>query len=407
MKVYGIVLLYGFLLLFSCKEEAKIPIVKETKFIETVLSPANDNSSLPFLYTNENKTLLSWVEKEGDSLNILKYAELVEGEWQQSKSIFQGTDWFVNWADFPAIAEQNGNLISHVLKKSSGGTYSYDVKLNLLPEGETKWKTDLPLHTDGTPTEHGFVSTLTYNDGFFITWLDGRNTEEDKNGNRGAMTLRAAEVSTTGEIRNEVELDARICDCCQTTAAITENGPVVMYRDRSENEVRDMSIVRWENGNWTAPKTVYEDNWKINGCPVNGPKSAVLLNTLAMTWFTAANEEPKVQIIFSSDGGANFDSPVLVAQKNVIGRVDVVLLDDKTAIVSWMEANEGKAKFMAAKIHRDGTKGKENVITAMNASRQSGFPQMERVGDQILFAWTAISNTQSEVKTALVSLEKF
>lgn len=407
MKVYGFFALLGFLLLVSCKQEIKEKIKKEIKLVESVATPAGDNSSLPFLYSSDEKTLLSWVEKLGDSLTILKYTELVDGEWQKPQQIHQATDWFVNWADFPAIAEQNGNLISHVLKKSSGGPYSYDVKLNLRPAGETQWKTDLALHTDETPTEHGFVSTLAYKDGFFTTWLDGRNTAEDKNGNRGAMTLRAAEISATGEIRNEIELDNRICDCCQTTAAITANGPVVMYRDRSEDEVRDMSIVRWENGSWTAPKTVYSDNWEIKGCPVNGPKAAVLGNTLVMSWFTAANGTPKVQLIFSSDGGASFDTPIEVSQMNVLGRVDVLLLDDQTAIVSWMESNDGTAQFKAAKIHRDGTQGKQFVISEMNASRQSGFPQMEMLNDKVYFAWTAAGNATSQVKTAFVPLDRF
>ncbi len=258
------------------------------------------------------------------------------------------------------------------------------------------------MHTDDTPTEHGFVSTLAYKDGFFITWLDGRNTEEDAEGKRGAMTLRAAEVAVTGKIRNETELDNRICDCCQTTAAITANGPVVMYRDRSEDELRDMSIVRWENGTWTAPKTVYADNWKINGCPVNGPKASVIGNTLVMAWFTAANKKPKVQMVFSADGGASFDIPVLVSETNAIGRVDVQLLDEKTAIVSWMEAHDKKAQLKAVKVNRDGTLGKQHVISEMNASRKSGFPQMERVGDKIYFAWTELGKGTSQVKTAFV-----
>lgn len=398
-----VLVLFSLLLFISCKQEVK----KEVELVNSVISPAGDNSSLPFLYSNGDKTLLSWVKKTGDSLTELKYTELVNDEWQKPQPILESTDWFVNWADFPAIAENNGNLISHVLKKSSGGTYSYDVKLNLLPVGETEWKTNLSLHTDGTPTEHGFVSVLPYKEGFFMTWLDGRNTEEDADGNRGAMTLRAAEVSTTGEISNETELDNRICDCCQTTAAITANGPVVMYRDRSEDEVRDMSIVRWENGTWTAPKAVYSDNWKIKGCPVNGPKASVLGNTLAMAWFAAANSKPKVQVIFSSDGGASFDKPITISESNAMGRVDVLLLDEKSALVSWMESHDGTAQLKAVKVNRDATKGKQHIITEMNASRQSGFPQMERIGDKVYFAWTNSGKTTSQVKTAFVQVNQF
>ena len=400
---YVVCMFFSIVLFPGCTQKTK----KKVDPITFVASPVGANSSLPFLYANEDKTLLSWVEKVGDSLTELKYAELVNGEWQKPQAILQGSDWFVNWADFPAIAEQNGNLLSHVLKKSSAGTYSYDVKLNLRQAGASQWQTNLPLHTDGTPTEHGFVTALPYKEGFFITWLDGRNTMEDEHGNRGAMTIRAAEVSPSGEIQNEAELDNRACDCCQTTAAITTNGPVVVYRDRSDTEVRDMSIVRWENGSWSAPKTIYADGWKINGCPVNGPKAAVLEHILAVAWFSGANERPKVQLVFSEDDGVNFSQPILVSETKAIGRVDVVLLDKETAIVSWMEADGEKAYLKAVKVHADGTQGSPLVLSELFSSRQSGFPQMELIGDQVLFAWTDISKKLREVKTALVPVEIF
>ena len=59
---------------------------------------------------------MSWVEKVDDSTTQLKYARLINREWKEPQLILQGRDWFVNWADFPAIAENNGHLISHVLK---------------------------------------------------------------------------------------------------------------------------------------------------------------------------------------------------------------------------------------------------------------------------------------------------
>ena len=403
MRITNIIVCLILVCYISCKETVQ----KDKPVLQVIASPSGENSALPFLFSNGEKLVMSWVTTKNDSLTQLQYSEFTKGKWQPAQYIIEGDDWFVNWADFPAIAVNNSNLVSHVLKKSSAGTYSYDVKLNLLPSGEKIWKTNGTVHTDETSTEHGFVSLLPYKDGFFITWLDGRNTGEDENGNRGAMTIRAAEVSVTGEITNEYELDNRACDCCQTTAAITKNGPVVMYRDRSEDEIRDMSIVRWENDKWTAPKTVYADNWKIKGCPVNGPKSAVLDNTLVMAWFSAVDKQPKVQLIFSDDSGATFDEAIPVSVQNAMGRVDVLLLDDKTAIVSWMETHGTVAQLKAMRVHRDGNKGEQHVITEMDASRKSGFPQMEKYLDKIYFAWTDYSSEKTRVKTAVISSDGF
>ncbi|APQ19065.1 hypothetical protein [Maribacter hydrothermalis] len=395
-------------LLVGCKEEAKKqPQKEEVSVIEELNSPAQSSSSLPHLMANKDVTLLSWVETVGDTIATFKYAELIEGQWQPAQVILNGTDWFINWADYPMISENNGNLWSHVLKKSTKGTYSYDIKMNVKPKGASAWQTNLVLHTDGTPTEHGFVSVQPYNDAFFVNWLDGRNTEEYEVGERGAMTLRAGIVSANGKMLKEYELDVKTCDCCQTTSAITDNGPVVIYRDRSDEEIRDIYIVRQVNGEWTTPKAIHEDNWQIKGCPVNGPKVAVLGNNLAVAWFTGAENKQKVQLAFSTDGGDVFKEPILIAKGTIMGRVDVLWVDEDSAVVSWMEADDKIAVFKAMMVFTDGTISQKQVITTMSDSRKSGFPQMEIVEETLYFAWTEEIKTVTKVRTAKMSVEDF
>ena len=400
-------MLLGLMLcLFSCADTPK----KEVPAIQPIASPTGAGSALPFLYGNDQGTLLmSWVTPINDSLMVLEYSSLKGDQWSESETIVKGGDWFVNWADFPAIAENKGNLISHVLKKSSKGTYSYDVRLNLKQEGAKRWETNLELHNDSTSTEHGFVTVLPYKEGFFVSWLDGRNTVEDSEGKRGAMTIRASEVAFDGSITNDMELDARTCDCCQTTAAITDNGPVVIYRDRSEDEIRDISIVRQVAGEWLPPKRIHADDWKIKGCPVNGPKAAVLGNQLAIAWFTAANDKPRVNLVFSEDGGEVFGAPIRIDEMNAtaMGRVDVLLLEEGSAVVSWMETGEGQALIKAIKVNRNGSKGKVQTITKLDASRKTGFPQMELLGDTVYFAWTDVTGETSKVQVATVKTSVF
>lgn len=387
------------LFLVSCSDGGKKE--KDISIIHPIDSPSGQGSSLPYLFSDGSTLWMSWVEKEGDSLVKLRYSSMEGEKWHPAGDIIQGTDWFVNWADFPMIVANEGNLLSHVLKKSSGGTYSYDVKLNVLPDGSPEWQTDLPLHTENTATEHGFVSAVPYRDGtFFVTWLDGRNMAEQEWQEPGAMTIRAAEVTADGEIRNEVLLDDRTCECCQTTAVITDNGPVVIYRDRSDEEVRDISIVRQVKGEWIQPVPVFRDNWEIKGCPVNGPKAAVMGNTLAVAWFTAVGDMASVKLSFSKDGGAHFEAPIPVQGSEAIGRVDALLLDQDTALVSWMESNNGKAQVMAATVNRTGEKKDTMFIAELDPSRSSGFPQMERVGDRVYFAWTDVAGESSSVKVA-------
>ena len=103
---------------------------------------------------------------------------------------------------------------------------------------------------------------------------------------------------------DEAVLDTRVCDCCQTSAAMTAEGPVVVYRDRSEGELRDISIARLRNGEWSEPRTVFRDGWEISGCPVNGPVDRRRSGRrLAVAWFTAANDMSRVKLAFSDDAG--------------------------------------------------------------------------------------------------------
>lgn len=405
MRYHPYLILLFCLFLINCKQEAKkLEPEVLVNLVEEVLSPAGASSSLPHLVSNTDGTLVSWVETKGDSLDMLFFSELDNGTWQEPQAIAQGGDWFVNWADYPMIAENKGNYWSHVLKKSTEGTYSYDVKMTIKPKESTKWETNMSLHTDGTPTEHGFVTVLPYKDAFFVTWLDGRNTEENAAGERGAMTVRAAEVAANGKVSHEHELDVSTCDCCQTTAAITDNGPVVLYRDRSEEEIRDISIVRQVNGTWTAPKTIHADGWKIKGCPVNGPKVAAMGNNLVAAWFTGAQDTARVQVVFSKDGGENFQKPTVIAEGTTIGRVDVVWVDEETAVVSWMDIKEKVASLNVAKISRTGVLSEKVTVVEMNGSRQSGFPQLEKVDDMLYFAWTDVTKADMRVRMAKIAI---
>jgi hypothetical protein len=325
-------------LLTSCASEANKEKAKITPQLQAMESPADSASAEPYLFTDKNGIVyLSWVNKEGEK-STLKYSVLKDEKWSEPSVIASGNDWFVNWADYPLLAaDGSNNLIAHFLQKSDKGTYTYDVKVITSSDQGKSWSQPVILHDDGKKAEHGFVSIVPYGENYFISWLDGRNAAmDDGDGHHGEhhgqMTIRAALVDKTGKKINEWELDNRVCDCCQTNAAITANGPVVVYRDRSDNEIRDMSIVRFVNGQWTQPKTINADNWKIEGCPVNGPRIAAEGNNLAVAWFSSPENNAQVNVIFSKDGGETFSAPVRVDEGKAIGRVDIELLDDNNKL---------------------------------------------------------------------------
>lgn len=369
-------------------------------------SPAREASGQPNLFSNtRGQVLLSWVEKVAEKRHRLLFAERDGGRWSEPRTIAEGDNWFINWADFPSIVVlPDQTIVAHWLVKSAGDTYAYDINISRSTDRGRSWSTPLVPHRDGTRTEHGFVSLLPMANGRFgAVWLDGRNMKEgghdghDSHG--GDMTLRFATIDARGRISDEALLDGRVCECCQTSAAMTTEGAVAVYRDCSDKQIRDISIVRLQKGRWTAPRTVHADNWKIEGCPVNGPSVAASSRRVAVAWFTGANDAPRANVAFSNDAGATFGNAIRVDDGSPLGRVEVVLLRDGAALVVWLERTEKGAEIRARRIKADGSRDQAIVVADTSAARASGFPQVVSSGDEILFAWTE-AGAQPRVRVA-------
>ncbi len=369
--------------------------------VELIQSPAPVNSSLSRLVSDESgQVYLSWVTQTQGSAS-LAYARLTADGWSTPQVISQGDDWFINWADFPMLSVSEGNMAAHWLRKSAAGTYDYTIEAQFFAAQKGQWSETTTIHKDGVSAEHGFVSMLPMQSGrTMITWLDGRETADEDNA--GAMTLRAGIFDFTGATVDEWELDHRVCDCCQTSSAMTRSGPMVVYRNRSEDEVRDIYMTRYVDGVWSTPHAIHNDGWQIAGCPVNGPAIAAKNQQVAVSWFSAKDDTPKVQLVVSTDNGVNFSPAILVASPDTNGRVDTVILDSGDIVVSWLDTTTSSAKLMVSRYSADGKLLDSTEIAATSASRRSGFPIIEAVGNSVYVTWTDIEQ-EPQVKVARLS----
>jgi hypothetical protein len=192
------------------------------------------------------------------------------------------------------------------------------------------------------------------------------------------MALRTARVAG-GAVSAEEVLDERVCECCQTGVAMAAGGPVVVYRDRSPEEVRDMAVVRRAGGGWSAPAPLHADGWRIPGCPVNGPAIAAAGTRVAVAWFTGAGQKPRVLVAFSADGGATFGAPVMVDGDRPLGRVGVALDPAGEAVVSWLAAVGKDAAIYVRRVRRvaaDGRAAAPLRLAQTSQARASGFPRI-------------------------------
>jgi hypothetical protein len=349
--------------------------------------------------------LLSWIERAGD-LATLKFSERTARGWTAARTAASGRDWFVNWADVPSVLRlADGSLYAHWLQKSGADTYAYDVRLARSTDDGKTWAPSFTPHNDRSLSEHGFASLFQMpGAGLGLVWLDGRAMQAGHGEHGGGdMSVRAATYDTRGAQISEGPVDLRVCECCPTAAAVTAEGPIVAYRDRSDTEIRDIYVSRLIGGKWSEAAPVHRDNWQIAACPVNGPALSANGTSVALAWFTAKGDQGHTYVAFSSDSGKTFGKPVQLDDASALGRVDVVLLEDGSAAATWIEFADGKAQFRMRRISRSGERSPAVGVAALAASRTSGYPRMASFGSELVFAWTD-AGAVSAVKTSSLSI---
>ena len=369
--------------------------------VATIESPAGPLSGEPNLAVDSaGRVYLSWLERKADSTVALHLAVRDDGTWSTPATITARNDLFVNWADFPSVfVAPSGRIVMHWLQKRPGGRYSYDVIVRQSSDAGATWSEPRTLHDDNVAAEHGFVSFFAAEgDSVEAVWLDGRATagggHDEHATTRGAMQLGNTRIGADGGVAATSLIDNRICDCCQTAAAMTSRGPVVVYRDRSPEEIRDIAVLRRVNGTWTEPTRVHADEWHIEGCPVNGPSIVADGERVAVAWFTGARDTARVNVAFSSDAGATFNAPVRVDDGNPAGRVDVEFDGSGRALVTWLErVGDDGAEVRIRAVSPGGTTSPAMMVASSAAARASGFPRMVRAGEELIFAWTQPGDT--------------
>jgi hypothetical protein len=365
-----------------------------------VTSPAPAGSMAPQLVNDAaGNVILSWLEPSPGNRHRFSFAVRAKGRWTAARTIAEEDRVFANWADVPAIAVlSDGTWAAHWL--SATGRGSYDVKVSTSRDRGHSWSAPIVPHRDGTLTEHGFASLGTWPGGSLgMVWLDGRDYAghgpPGMHTTKGQMALRGA-TFRDGKLADEWLVDPRVCDCCPTALARTNRGVVVAYRDRSEQEVRDISIVRYESGRWLAPARVHADDWAIGGCPVNGPALASHGDRVAIAWFSAAADVARVNVALSQDAGATFGAPVRVDDGLPEGRVDLLMDEDGSVLVTWIERAAGGWELRMRRVDARGDKSDAVTVTRVSANRSSGYPRIAAARNELVFAWT-----DGRVKTAV------
>lgn len=322
--------------------------------------------------------------------------------------------WFVNWADFPSLVVlDNGDWVTHWLQKSGESTYAYEIRVVRSRDRGRSWSAAVVPHTDGTETEHGFVSLLPDGgDRVRLVWLDGRETAaaaghdahagHGEHGAHGSMTLRSAVLDRRGRLSAETRLDADVCSCCQTDAVRHGERALVAYRDHGQGDLRNMHWLELVDGRWSTDRVLHDDGWRIAGCPVNGPALAAGTGPVLAVWPTMRDEQMVVRM--AVEGARGFGPAVdLESDAGTIGRVDAAPWGDDFLIV-WMGAGRVAGESALRLAHVDATpqvRG-SRVLATLPPGRSSGVPRLAALGRVALAAWVEAADGVPTIRAARI-----
>jgi hypothetical protein len=362
--------------------------------VESVPNPSNPGSiQANWTVTQDGKPLLSWVETEKDGSYTLKYSIRSGAQWSQPRTIAAHREFFRHPAELPGMVQlADGTFLAHWVEMPEGADDAEFLHVTASKDGAT-WSKPIMAHKDKSMVQHGLASMTPSGDHeASVMWLEALKGED------GPVSLKRTVINNQAAVVKEETLDTDVCACCPTAIVNTAKGLLVAYRDHTKEDIRDISVIRFEGGKWSDSKNVNPDKWKLNACPTNAAAAAAKGNQVAISWYTGAQENPRVEAVFSSDGGATFGRPVLVSTGHAFGYTSLALDDHGGAIVSWLEQGGSDTRILARSIAANGALGAVTRV-AEGPRKTLGYPKMLRAGGETWVAWAG-SSGPAKVQTA-------
>jgi hypothetical protein len=375
-----------FLLSVAAFAATPLPQITATDLVPPTTAAGASGSSLSL--SAEGVAWLTWLEPDGDGM-ALRYATLAPGakRWSAAGTIAHGRNWFVNWADFPALTAgaagqatavwfvHNPPAVANTTPTADHDHHGpgYHAQFSRTTDGGRTWSPPAPLTRESDSVE--FVSLATLADGRVLAaWLDGR--AKKRGGKTQQLYARLLEDSGPDRL-----VDPSVCDCCQTSLTAFPDGTALLaYRGRTADEIRDIRVTRYRAPSWDEPRGLSADEWRINACPVNGPHLTSDGGRVAAAWFTAADNDPRVLVSFSPDAGRRFLMPLRLSETKPAGRVATVLLRDGAIIVTWVDV---AGALWLRRVTPDFAATEPVLLAPAAPGRIKGFPRVALVRDYL------------------------
>ena len=318
----------------------------QTFTVEPVANPSAAGSvQANFSATADGSPLLSWIETQKDGSYILKYSTRRGAQWAEARTIAAHRHFFRQPAESPeVITLSDGTLLAHWVEMPDEASEAEFTYVSVSKDG-LKWTPPVLAHKDRSMVQHGLVSAVASGDKeASLVWLEALHGEDEP------VALKRTVFNAEGKVVKEEQMAPDVCGCCPTSIVKTARGLLVAYRDHTKEDVRDIAVTRYENGKWSPSKILNADKWKINACPTNAAAAGAQGDKVAVAWYTGAQDMPRTQIVFSSDGGSTFGKPVLVSTGHSFGYASLAMNSEGSALVSWLEQGKDTTRLLTRQI---------------------------------------------------------
>lgn len=368
-------------------------VVGQTPKVEQVANPAPMGSLEAHWGTaQDGSPLLSWIEPVSGGSYALRYSIHRANQWSEPRTVIANRRFFRQPAESPSlISFQGGGFLAEWVEVPADSSEAEYIYVSASADG-VRWTTPVMANKDRSPVQHALVSVVASGDReASLVWLEALKGED------APSNLKRTVVSSDGKVLKEESLDPDVCTCCPTSIVKTSRGLLVAYRDHTSKDIRDIAVVRFENGRWTPSKILNADNWEINACPVNGASATAKGDRVAIAWYTEGGDKPRVQLVFSSDAGATFTKPILINTGDALGHASTVLSDNGGAFVSWIEEGDKSSRVLARFVSSAGAAGPP-VQIAQGSTQSLGYPRLLQAGQETWITWG--NSSSGKVQTA-------
>ena len=354
---------------------------------EIIPSPSAAGSTAPQLVNApDGSVYLSWLEPAPANRTALRFArfDAATHTWSPARTIGESLTPITAFAFTPRLAVASPQHLAALWHPAPG-----IATLSTTTDGGANWSPPVVLNRPSHHAANAAVQPLS--DGQFLAvWIE-------PDAKTGVLLARTSAPKSEPVIVEPAVSPA----CAPAIVTFPDGSALVAYRALAIDGISDIRTARFHDGLWDAPATLNVDEWKPDTPPRNSPALVARGVHAAAAWFTAT-EGARVNVSASDNAGGQWLLANRVDDITPLGRPGLVLFDDGSQLVSWVESDKGNQVIL---LRRISARGSLNVPVQIGRTVNDATPGIARVKDgdsapaQVLVAFMEPGSPPSGLST--------